>query len=112
MYVAPQTEREKMLASVWAEVLHLERVGIHDNLFELGADSLHIFQIVARAGKAGLKLAPAGILRHRTISAVLAQVDSEGTGPARPSAPAIVPVSRERYRMRASAPIPEKEIVR
>ena len=50
-FVAPHTDQEKTLAGIWAEVLHLERVGIQDNLFELGADSLHIFQIVARAGK-------------------------------------------------------------
>ena len=37
-----------MLASIWAQVLHLERVGIHDNFFNLGGHSLLVAQIIAR----------------------------------------------------------------
>jgi amino acid adenylation domain-containing protein len=107
-YVAPRTEQEKTLAAIWAEVLHLDRVGVQDNLFELGADSLHIFQIVARAGKAGMKIAPALILRQRTIAAVLEQMD-RGT-PAK-AAPAIVAVSRDRYRVKTVLKVSEKEPV-
>src|SRR5262249_14593705 len=40
-FVQPSTPEEKTLAAIWAEVLRLEKVGIHDSLFELGADSLH-----------------------------------------------------------------------
>ncbi len=39
-FVAPQTHFEKMLAELWAEILQVERVGIHDNFFALGGDSL------------------------------------------------------------------------
>ena len=108
-YMAPRTEQEKMLAAIWAEVLHLDRVGIQDNLFELGADSLHIFQIVARASKTGMRIAPAVILKHRTIAAVVEQIGN-GAAPAK-SAPAIVPVSRERYRIKTVLQVPEKEPV-
>jgi enterobactin synthetase component F len=38
-YVAPRTPIEQTLAEIWAEVLHVQRVGIHDNFFELGGDS-------------------------------------------------------------------------
>jgi len=107
-YVAPRTEQEKTLAAIWAEVLHLERVGIQDNLFELGADSLHIFQIVARAGKVGMKIAPALILKHRTIASVLAQLDSAASAPAK-AAPPIVAVSRDRYRIKTVLHVPEKD---
>jgi acyl-CoA synthetase (AMP-forming)/AMP-acid ligase II/acyl carrier protein len=39
-FVAPRNPLEKVLAGIWAEVLHLERVGIHDDFFGLGGDSL------------------------------------------------------------------------
>ena len=110
-YVAPRSEQEKTLAAIWAEVLHLERVGIQDNLFELGADSLHIFQIVARAGKVGMKIPPALILKHRTIAAVLLQFEAGAASPAK-AAPGIVAVSRDRYRIKTILKVPEKETVK
>jgi amino acid adenylation domain-containing protein len=110
-FVAPRTEHEKTLSAIWAEVLHLERVGIQDNLFELGADSLHIFQIVARAGKVGMKIPPALILKHRTIAAVLTQLESGAASPTK-AAPGIVAVSRDRYRVKTVLRVPEKEPVK
>lgn len=107
-YAAPRTEQEKTLAAIWAEVLHLDRVGVQDNLFELGADSLHIFQIVARAGKAGMKIAPALILKQRTIASVLEHMDQ---GAPAKAAPAIVAVSRDRYRVKTVLKVTEKEHV-
>jgi amino acid adenylation domain-containing protein len=98
-FVSPSTEREKTLADIWGQVLHLERVGVQDNLFELGADSLHIFQIAARANKAGIKIAPAQFLKYRTIASLLAQVDSSGAA-AEPAMSKIVPVSRDKYRQK------------
>jgi amino acid adenylation domain-containing protein len=47
-YVAPRTSTEKLLASIWAEVLKVERVGIHDNFFALGGHSLLATQVAAR----------------------------------------------------------------
>jgi hypothetical protein len=41
-YVAPRTEVEQKLAEIWADVLRLERVGVHDDIFEMGGDSLMI----------------------------------------------------------------------
>ncbi len=104
-YVAPRTNEEKLLAAIWAEVLHLDGVGIHDNLFELGADSLHIFQIAARAGKAGIVIAPTQFLRHRTIASLLAQMTNGATtsGAVKNGMTPIVPVSREKYRVKLSS---------
>jgi FkbH-like protein len=47
-FVPPRTETEKLLAKVWADLLHLEQVGIHDNFFELGANSLMATQFISR----------------------------------------------------------------
>ncbi len=52
-YVAPITETEKQLVSIWQEVLKLEPVGIEDDFFELGGDSILANRIIARVRKTG-----------------------------------------------------------
>ena len=47
-YVAPRTPNEELLANIWAEVLRIDRVGVEDNYFDLGGDSLKIAQIATR----------------------------------------------------------------
>jgi amino acid adenylation domain-containing protein len=47
-YVVPRTPAEEMLASIWAEVMNLPRVGPHDNFFELGGNSLIAMQVISR----------------------------------------------------------------
>jgi amino acid adenylation domain-containing protein len=50
-YVAPRTEMERRLASMWCEVLKLEQVGVHDRFFELGGDSIQAALFVNRLQK-------------------------------------------------------------
>jgi acyl carrier protein len=47
-FVAPRNELEKVVAGIWAEVLKLERIGLHDNFFDVGGHSLLATQIVSR----------------------------------------------------------------
>ncbi len=65
---APRNPGEHTLATIWAEVLGLERVGIHDNFFELGGDSILAIQVVSRAGRAGLRLSSRQLFQHQTVA--------------------------------------------
>ena len=95
-YVAPSTPVETKLAEIWAEILGRDRVGVEDNIFEIGGDSLLIFRIVARANEAGLKLAVRQFFQHRTISALAGQM---GVTESRPlPRPALMAISREGFR--------------
>lgn len=67
-YVAPQNAAQQTLVDIWGEVLGLERVGIHDNFFDLGGDSIRSIQIIARANQAGLQLSPKQLFEHQTIA--------------------------------------------
>jgi amino acid adenylation domain-containing protein/FkbH-like protein len=69
-YVAPRTEVEARLAAIWAEVLELERVGIHDNFFfDLGGHSLLAARLVSRIAQETGQAAPLSLMfREPTIS--------------------------------------------
>ena len=67
-YAAPGTPVEKTLAEIWAKVLGVERVGINDNFFKLGGDSIMSIQVIVRAGQAGIKLTPRQLFQHPTIA--------------------------------------------
>ena len=71
-YVAPRTALEATLARIWADVLRLDRVGIHDNFFALGGDSILSLQIAARAARAGVRLAPRLVFEHPTVETLAA----------------------------------------
>jgi amino acid adenylation domain-containing protein/non-ribosomal peptide synthase protein (TIGR01720 family) len=67
-YVAPRDHAEEVLASIWSQVLGVPQVGIHDNFFALGGDSIISIQIIARASQLGLRLTPRQIFQHQTIA--------------------------------------------
>ncbi|WP_235018411.1 condensation domain-containing protein [Thermomonospora echinospora] len=71
----PRTEREEVLAGLFAEVLGLERVGIDDGFFDLGGDSIIAIQLVSRARQCGLVISPREVFQHQTVEelAVIAQ---------------------------------------
>ncbi|MGI8897390.1 MAG: non-ribosomal peptide synthetase, partial [Pyrinomonadaceae bacterium] len=66
-YTAPRTLEEEVLAGIWSEVLKIEQVGIDDNYFVLGGDSIRSLQVVARARKRGLNFSIDRLFSHPTI---------------------------------------------
>jgi amino acid adenylation domain-containing protein len=47
-YVAPRNSTEEKIANIWAEILNLEQIGIHENFFDLGGHSLIVTQVISR----------------------------------------------------------------
>ncbi|MET0396317.1 MAG: non-ribosomal peptide synthase/polyketide synthase, partial [Longimicrobiaceae bacterium] len=109
-YVAPRTPAEEVLAAVWAEVLRVERVGVHDDFFERGGDSILSIQVVARARQRGLKLTPRQLFERPTaarLAEVAEWVDAgiagEDQGPVSGEAP-LTPVQRQFFAQAGPAP--------
>jgi amino acid adenylation domain-containing protein/non-ribosomal peptide synthase protein (TIGR01720 family) len=67
-YTPPSSPAEHILVEIWGDLLDSDRIGIHDNLFELGADSLLALRAVAAADTAGLHLQLNDIFANPTIA--------------------------------------------
>ncbi|MEV7797398.1 amino acid adenylation domain-containing protein, partial [Streptomyces sp. NPDC087512] len=90
---APRDTREERLSRLFAEVLGLERVGVDDDFFVLGGDSIMSIQLVSRAREAGLAITPRDVFLHKTVERLAAAVagpadtvpagdtEAEATGP-------------------------------
>jgi aryl carrier-like protein len=63
-----------VLAEIWSEVLEVKPVGVHDNYFELGGDSIITIQFLSRARRLGYELKPKDIFIHQTIGSLSAVV--------------------------------------
>jgi hypothetical protein len=98
-FLAPRTQGEKTLAAIWADVLRLDRVGIRDDVFELGGDSLMIFQITTRANLAGFDLTPRHLFQHRTILALTEALDREKSQSEKFERVPLVAASRDAHRV-------------
>jgi hypothetical protein len=96
---APRNETERALVDIWKQVLGKTDIGIHDDIFELGGDSILIFQITTRAARAGLSITPAQVFRGRTISAIAG--DTTAQEPAITPSTSIQRVDRDAYRRKS-----------
>jgi len=67
-YVAPRTPIESDLATVWSEVLRIPQVGIHDNFFRIGGDSIVSIQLMAKARKNNLFFTIRDVFQYPTIA--------------------------------------------
>ncbi|UXV22066.1 amino acid adenylation domain-containing protein [Pseudomonas fluorescens] len=71
-YEAPQGDTEISLASLWAELLNVERVGRHDNFFELGGHSLLAVSLMGRMRRLGLSADVKVLFGQPTLAALAA----------------------------------------
>jgi len=79
VYVAPQTETEKILCEIWQEVLGVERVGITDNFFQLGGHSLSAIIMASKIEAIGnFKLELKDIFELGSLQKISEFLDSKG----------------------------------
>ena len=80
-YVAPRTSVEQTIAAVWGEVLDIQPVGVHDNLFELGGDSLLAAHIAYRIRERLLVEVPVHeVLEHPTVATLATRLEAMRAG--------------------------------
>ncbi|RRV07250.1 amino acid adenylation domain-containing protein [Pseudomonas sp. v388] len=82
-YTAPQTELQRQLAAIWAEVLKVERVGLDDNFFELGGHSLLATQVISRVRQLDVELTLRQLFEARDLAAFAAMA-GQGAADAAP----------------------------
>jgi amino acid adenylation domain-containing protein len=80
-YVEPRTAAERALCGICEGVLGVERVGVHDDLLELGCDSILTIQIASRAAQAGLGVSVRDVLAKHTVAALAAGAGEGGHAP-------------------------------
>ncbi|MBB5912967.1 amino acid adenylation domain-containing protein/non-ribosomal peptide synthase protein (TIGR01720 family) [Nocardia transvalensis] len=85
-YRAPQTPAEEALAEVIGEVLGLDRVGLDDDFFALGGDSIMSIQVVSRARARGVMFSPRDVFALRTVEALAGAAAVESAEEEPPSA--------------------------
>jgi SagB-type dehydrogenase family enzyme len=79
-YAAPRNALEEQLAHIWESLLGVRQVGIHDNFFALGGDSVKGVQLLARARQLGIELSVRHLFERQTIAEIVATLGSEGGG--------------------------------
>jgi acyl carrier protein len=87
-YMAPQTAIERDIAAIWQAALRIEKVGVQDNFFDLGGQSLLMTQVQGKL-RAALKrdISMVDLFKYPTISALASYLSQEHTPPAAPPNP-------------------------
>jgi amino acid adenylation domain-containing protein len=95
-YVAPRTAVEEVVAGMWAEVLKLERVGVHEDLFRLGAHSLLATQVVSRVRRVfRVEIPLRAMFETPTVAGLAEKIEQARRAGGDDNAPPLVPVARE-----------------
>ncbi len=102
-FVGPQTDVEKILADIWTEVLRVERVGIYDNFFALGGDSLRATSVISRIREAfSLELSLSQLFEAPNIASLSKVIETvrqarvgDGSSTVFDTLPPLVPVPRD-----------------
>ncbi|TBU87892.1 non-ribosomal peptide synthase/polyketide synthase [Phytopseudomonas dryadis] len=104
-YVAPSTALEQQLAEVWQDILKIERVGVTDNFFALGGDSIISIQLVSRARQQGIRFTPKDLFQQQTVQKLAGVVSLDDT-PAFADASAEYPLARLEQAQLDALPVP------
>nr|BFE70482.1 hypothetical protein GCM10020092_037830 [Actinoplanes digitatis] len=96
-----RTPREELLCGLFARVLGVAEVGIDDDFFELGGDSIVAIQLVTRARQAGLAFSPREVFAGRTAAALAALADEVRDDAGTPAGPLVVLADDERAAVEA-----------
>jgi amino acid adenylation domain-containing protein len=98
-YVAPRTPTEQMVAQIWADVLRLDKVGIHDNFFKIGGHSLKATQVISRVRRELRKdLAIRLLFEQPTVHAIAKAMDALPETTSKRKGPELTRVSRDSFR--------------
>ncbi|MFG1883929.1 condensation domain-containing protein [Micromonospora sp. NPDC049102] len=71
---APRTDRERQLVAIWSELLRTNQLGVTDDFFASGGDSLLAMQLVARCAAADIHITPRQLVRHPTVAELAASL--------------------------------------
>ena len=95
-FVAPRTPTEELLANLWAQVLSVEQVGVHDNFFALGGHSLLATQVVSRLrGVFQVELPLRRLFEMPTVATLARSIETARQEESGLPAPPMLPVPRE-----------------
>ncbi|HEY0602079.1 MAG TPA: amino acid adenylation domain-containing protein, partial [Herpetosiphonaceae bacterium] len=101
-YIAPRTPLEAELARIWAEVLGLEQVGVHDNFFDLGGHSLKAIQVLSRIRDSlQVDVSLHRLFQSPIIADLARSIEQSESRPAEPSP--IKALSRQAHRVRGDS---------
>ncbi len=95
-FLAPQSDIERTIATVWQQVLGREHVGIHDNFFDIGGHSLLLVQVHTRLQQTYSQLTLVDLFRHPTISTLAAHLN-----PAQTEAPSFAEFEQRAQKQKA-----------
>jgi len=94
-YVAPRNPEEELLATLWADVLNLDKVGVENNFFDLGGHSLLATQLISRISDAfDVEIELRNLFEQPTIAQIATEIERIKTGEAGVSVPPIKIVDR------------------
>ncbi|MEW1632094.1 phosphopantetheine-binding protein [Streptomyces sp. NPDC089173] len=98
LYAAPRPGTEQLLASLWSELLRVDRIGRDDNFFDLGGHSLHAATLIARLrARTGADLPLLAVFSGPTVAELAEQV-AASQQQAPPVRASIRSLDRSRYR--------------
>ncbi len=92
-YAAPRDAAEQRLAEIWQQLLGIDQIGVDDDFFELGGDSVLGLRVAALARERGIVLSPGELFAHPTIAS-LAQRPPETAPPPPPTEAALAPAGQ------------------